>query len=25
MRRTKHATDIFPFEITSKGIVVRKV
>jgi len=24
MRRTKHATDIFPFEITSKGIVVKK-
>ena len=24
MRRTSHETDIFPFEITSKGIVVKK-
>ena len=24
MRRTKHGTDIYPFEITSKGIVVKK-
>ncbi|MEM5790859.1 MAG: ATPase domain-containing protein [Candidatus Aenigmatarchaeota archaeon] len=24
MRRTKHETDIFPFEITEKGIIVKK-
>lgn len=24
MRRTEHATDVFPFEFTSKGIVVKK-
>jgi len=24
MRRTSHATEIFPFEITKKGIVVKK-
>ena len=25
MRRTKHGTDVYPFEITDKGIVVKKI